>query len=347
MVLIRDKANMTKRVLGTNQYGEALEVCAIGLGCMGLNQGYPPFPPKEEGISFLQKAVELGEDFFDTSELYGFYKNEELVGEALQSVRNKVKIATKFGWNIKDGKLLGLDSSPKAIKKAVEGSLKRLRTDHIDIYYQHRVDPDVPIEDVALVMESLYKEGKILHWGLSEAGLNTLERANSVFKVTAVQYEYSLWCRELEKTLMPVLEKLHIGLAAFSPLGKGMLAGKFKKAESFAKDDYRSTVPRMNNQEMMEHNLQIVDKIEDFAKERNCTVAQLSLAFILHQKSYVVPIPGTTKISRLQENLKAMDLSLTESDWQEFNHLTSSMVVEGERFGREAEPWAGNEAVSR
>lgn len=338
---------MLKRILGTNQSGEKLEVSAVGLGCMGLNQGYPPFPPKESGISFLQKAVELGEDFFDTSELYGFYKNEELVGEALQPVRNKVKIATKFGWNIQDGKLLSLDSSPNAIKKAVEGSLKRLRTDHIDIYYQHRVDPNVPIEDVALVMESLCKEGKILHWGLSEAGLKTLERANSVFKVTAVQYEYSLWCRELEQSLMPVLEKHQIGLAAFSPLGKGMLAGKFKKAESFGKDDYRRTVPRMSNKEMMEHNLQIVNQIEAFAKARTCTVAQLSLAFILHQKSYIVPIPGTTKINRLQENLKAMDLSLTEKDWQEFTDLTSSMEVEGERFGREAEPWAGNEAVTR
>lgn len=338
---------MLKRILGTNQSGEKLEVSSVGLGCMGLNQGYPPFPPKESGISFLQKAVELGEDFFDTSELYGFYKNEELVGEALQPVRNKVKIATKFGWNIQDGKLLGLDSSPNAIKKAVEGSLKRLRTDHIDIYYQHRVDPNVPIEDVALVMESLCKEGKILHWGLSEAGLKTLERANSVFKVTAVQYEYSLWCRELEQSLMPVLEKHQIGLAAFSPLGKGMLAGKFKKAESFGKDDYRRTVPRMSNKEMMEHNLQIVNQIEAFAKARTCTVAQLSLAFILHQKSYIVPIPGTTKINRLQENLKAMDLSLTEKDWQEFTDLTSSMEVEGERFGREAEPWAGNEAVTR
>lgn len=338
---------MLKRILGTNQSGEKLEVSAVGLGCMGLNHGYPPFPTKESGISFLQKAVELGEDFFDTSELYGFYKNEELVGEALQPVRNKVKIATKFGWNIQDGKLLGLDSSPNAIKKAVEGSLKRLRTDHIDIYYQHRVDPNVPIEDVALVMESLCKEGKILHWGLSEAGLKTLERANSVFKVTAVQYEYSLWCRELEQSLMPVLEKHQIGLAAFSPLGKGMLAGKFKKAESFGKDDYRSTVPRMSNKEMMEHNLQIVNQIEAFAKARTCTVAQLSLAFILHQKSYIVPIPGTTKINRLQENLKAMDLSLTEKDWQEFTDLTSSMEVEGERFGREAEPWAGNEAVTR
>lgn len=209
------------------------------------------------------------------------------------------------------------------------------------------MDPNVPIEDVALVMESLCKEGKILHWGLSEAGLKTLERANSVFKVTAVQYEYSLWCRELEQSLMPVLEKHQIGLAAFSPLGKGMLAGKFKKAESFGKDDYRRTVPRMSNKEMMEHNLQIVNQIEAFAKARTCTVAQLSLAFILHQKSYIVPIPGTTKINRLQENLKAMDLSLTEKDWQEFTDLTSSMEVEGERFGREAEPWAGNEAVTR
>lgn len=318
---------MKKRILGKD-----LEVSAVGLGCMGLSQSYPPFPDRSESIAFLRRAAEMGQTFFDTSELYGVYANEALIGEALEPVRNQVKIATKFGWNIHDGKVDGLDSRPDTIQKSVEGSLKRLRTDHIDLYYQHRVDPNVPIEDVAGTMQELVKEGKILHWGLSEAGTDTIRRAHAVFPVTAVQSEYSLWYRNPEKDVLPVLEELGIGFVPFSPLGKGFLTGTVKKDMAFAENDIRHTIPRFNDPENLAANQALAEAIITFAVDKELSPAQIALAWLLHQKPWIVPIPGTKRIERLQDNMSAAYVELSGEDWTRLEEILNHYPVSGERY---------------
>ena len=321
---------MKHRTLGRG----GLSVFSVGLGCMGLSQSYPPFPDKGDSIKFLRKAVEMGEDFFDTSELYGMYTNEELVGEALEPYRDKVVIATKFGWDIKDGKCLGLDSRPSTIRKAVEGSLRRLRTDHIDLYYQHRVDPNVPIEDVAGTMQELAKEGKILHWGLSEPGVETVRRANAVFPVTAVQSEYSMWFREPEKELLPALKEMGIGFVPFSPLGKGFLTGTVKKSQKFAENDIRHSIPRFNDPDNMAKNQALAESVGEFARERQLTSAQVALAWLLRQKPWIVPIPGTKTEGRLRENMSAAYVELTDEDWNALDGILQSNQVYGQRYSQ-------------
>ena len=318
---------MKKRILGKD-----LEVSAIGLGCMGLSQSYPPFPDRKEAIDFLRRAVEMEQDFFDTSEIYGIYENEKLVGEALEPFRSKVKLATKFGWDIKDGKCVGLDSSPAAIRKAVDGSLKRLRTDHIDLYYQHRVDPDVPVEEVAGVMSDLFKEGKILHWGLSEAGAETIRKAHKVFSVTALQSEYSMWYRKPEEEILPLLEKLGIGFVPFSPLGKGFLTGTVQKNAEFADNDIRHSIPRFNDPKNLEANMLLAEKVKKFAADRQLSPAQVALAWLLEQKPWIVPIPGTKKENRLRENMSASYVDLSKSDVEELDKILASVSVSGERY---------------
>lgn len=321
---------MKCRTLGNS----GLKVFSIGLGCMGLSQSYPPFPDKKEAIAFLRRAVEMGENFFDTSELYGMYANEELVGEALEPVRDQVVIATKFGWNIQDGKCLGLDSRPETIRKAVEGSLRRLRTDHIDLYYQHRVDPKVPIEEVAGTMEELMREGKILHWGLSEPGVETVRRAHQVFHVTAVQSEYSLWYREPERELLPTLEELGIGFVPFSPLGKGFLTGTVSKEQTFAQGDIRRTIPRFNDPENLAKNQALAEVVKSFATDHCLSPAQIALAWLLHQKPWIVPIPGTKTEDRLQENMSAAYVEISDGDWDDLEHLLSRLKIYGERYSQ-------------
>ena len=319
----------------TRILGKDLKVSAVGLGCMGLSQSYPPFPDKKEAISFLRRSVEMGENFFDTSELYGIYTNEELVGEALEPVRDQVVLATKFGWNIKDGKCAGLDSRPQTIRSAVEGSLTRLRTDHIDLYYQHRVDPNVPIEEVAGIMKELAEEGKILHWGLSEPGIGTIRRAHRVFPVAAVQSEYSMWYREPERELLPALEELGIGFVSFSPLGKGFLTGTVKKNQSFADNDIRHTIPRFNDPENMDKNQRLAAEVSNFAKQRELSSAQVALAWLLHQKPWIVPIPGTKTEGRLQENMSAAYVKMSEEDWRELQNILDRTRVYGARYSEE------------
>lgn len=309
-----------------------LEVSAIGLGCMGMSQSYPPFPGKKEMVRFLHEAVDMGQNFFDTSEVYGLYKNEELLGEALEPYRNKVVIATKFGWKIQGNQVCGLDSRPETIRKAVEGSLTRLRTDHIDLYYQHRVDPNVPIEEVAETMRELVKQGKILHWGLSEASVSTIRRANEVFPVTALQSEYSMWYREPEKDVLPVLEELGIGFVPFSPLGKGFLTGTVKKDMTFAENDIRHTIPRFNDPENLTANQALAEAITTFAADRELAPAQIALAWLLHQKPWIVPIPGTKRMDRLQENMSAAYVELSEEDWTELEQILNHYPVSGERY---------------
>ncbi len=318
---------MVTRILGKD-----LKVSAVGLGCMGLSQSYPPFPEKSESIKFLHRAVEMGQTFFDTSEAYGVYANEELLGEALEPYRDKIVFATKFGWNIHDGKVDGLDSSPSAIRKAVEGSLKRLRTDHIDLYYQHRVDPNVPIEEVAETMKELAKEGKILHWGLSEAGADTIRRAHKVFPVTALQSEYSMWYRSLEKEILPLLEESGIGFVPFSPLGKGFLTGMVKKDATFADNDIRHSIPRFNDPHNLAANQKLADAVAKFADSRQLSSAQIALAWLLSRKPWIVPIPGTKSEERLQENMSAAYVDLTKNDLDELNKIIDGISVAGERY---------------
>ena len=323
---------MKKRMIG-----KGLEVSAVGLGCMGLSQSYPPFPEKSECIAFLRRAVEMGQTIFDTSEVYGIYANEELVGEALEPVRDQVKIATKFGWDIHDGKSWGLDSRPQTIRKAVEGSLCRLRTDHIDLYYQHRVDPNVPIEEVAGTIKELHDEGKVLHFGLSEAGADTIRRAHAVFPVTAVQSEYSLWYRNLEKEIIPLLEELGIGLVPFSPLGKGFLTGKVTKDAAFANNDIRHTIPRFNDPDNLAKNQALAEAVKAFADEKMLSPAQVSLAWLLHQKPWIVPIPGTKSHCRLQENMSAAYIDLSDEDMARLTEISDRNTVYGERYAPEME----------
>jgi len=322
---------MKQRKLGQAR----LEVSAIGLGCMGMSQSYPPFPEKSEMIELIRKAVDMGETFFDTSEIYGIYDNEKLVGEALEPCRKQVVIATKFGWDIQNGKVCGLDSRPATIRRAIEGSLKRLRTDYIDLYYQHRVDPNVPIEEVAETMKELAQEGKILHWGLSEAGVKTIKRAHKLFPVTAVQSEYSMWYRNPEQEVLPTLEELGIGFVPFSPLGKGFLTGTVTKDATFADNDIRRSIPRFNNPESLAANQTVADAVKAFAIEQELSPAQLALAWLLAQKPWIVPIPGTKKLDRLQENLSAAYVELSADDISKLTNILNNIPVSGERYSPE------------
>jgi len=318
---------MRKRKLGKSN----LEVSAIGLGCMGMSFGYGPAIDKQEGISLIRAAVARGVTFFDTAEVYGPYANEELVGEALVPFRNKVAIATKFGFKIENGKQVGLDSRPEHIKEVADASLKRLRTDVIDLFYQHRVDPDVPIEDVAGAVKDLIRQGKVKHFGLSEAGVKTIRRAHAVQPVAALQSEYSLWFREPEAEVMPTLEELGIGFVPFSPLGKGFLTGKISEDTQFDKTDFRNIVPRFSA-ENRKANQAMVDLIGRFAQEKKATPAQISLAWLLAQKPWIVPIPGTTKLHRLEENLGAVVVELTREDLRELETAASKIAVQGARY---------------
>lgn len=317
-----------------------LEVSSLGLGCMGMSHGYTPLPDKKEMIALIRSAYEQGITFFDTAEIYGPYTNEELVGEALQPIRDKVVIATKFGFNIVNGKDTGVTSHPEHIRKVVEGSLKRLRTDYIDLYYQHRVDPATPIEDVAGAVARLAEEGKVKHWGLSEAGVNTIRRAHKVFPLTAIQSEYSIWWREPEKELIPLLEESGIGLVPFSPLGKGFLTGRFDKNTRFDKNDFRTYLPRFTS-EAIEANMDIVRLIEEFAKQKNVTPAQIALGWLLAGKDWIVPIPGTTKPERLAENIDAAGISLTAGEVAAINEASSKIKLTAQRYPPELEKMTG------
>lgn len=326
---------MRKRILGKS----GLEVSAIGFGCMGLNYGYANIVSKQEGISLLKAAYEDGVTFFDTAEIYGPYTNEELVGEALFSIRDKVVIATKFGIQLASGKQVQ-DSSSEHIRKSVEGSLKRLKTDYIDLYYQHRVDINTPIEHVAETIKSLIQEGKIKHWGLSEAGVETIRRAHAVQPVTAVESEYSLWWRRPEDQLIPVLEELGIALVPFSPLGKGFLTDKINKDVTFEKGDFRNIVPRFTTKNL-EANQKLISLLEKVAHEKNATPAQISLAWLLAQKPWIVPIPGTTKENRMKENNQAIEIQLSADELQKINSALEKIKIEGERYPEELEKRTG------
>ncbi|MFK4340376.1 MULTISPECIES: aldo/keto reductase [unclassified Paenibacillus] len=327
---------MQKRILGKS----GLNVSAIGLGCMGMSYGYGPALDKQEMISVIRDAVERGVTFFDTAEVYGPYTNEELVGEALLPVRDQIVIATKFGFNIQDGKQAGMNSRPEHIKKVAEESLKRLNTDVIDLYYQHRVDPDVPIEEVAGAVQDLIREGKVKHWGLSEAGVKTIRRAHAVQPLTAVQSEYSLWWRRPEEELLPTLEELGIGFVPFSPLGKGYLTGSFDASTSFSKGDFRNTLPRFTP-EALEANQALVDLLKEVAEQKNATPAQIALAWLLSQKPWIVPIPGTRKLSRLEENLGAANIELTSEDLMKIDSVASKIILMGDRYPEELERRTG------
>ena len=315
---------MKKRKLGTS----SLEVSEIGLGCMGMSFGYGTVPDKSEMITLIHKAVESGVTFFDTAEVYGPFINEELVGEALEPFRGQVAIATKFGFNI-GGQ--GLDSNPERIRKVAEASLKRLRTDRIDLFYQHRVDPNVPIEEVAGTVRDLIQEGKVKHFGLSEAGVQIIRRAHAVQQVTALQSEYSLWWREPEAEIIPVLEELGIGFVPFSPLGKGFLTGKMDQNTTFDSKDFRSTVPRLSP-ENLNANLAFVDLLKQVAHRKNANPAQIALAWLLAQKPWIVPIPGTTKLYRLKENIGSVSVELSSEELQEINTASSGIKVHGDRY---------------
>src|SRR5438270_5847671 len=321
-----------KRKLGKSN----LEVSAIGLGCMGLSQSYGRPVDKQQGISLIRAAVERGVTFFDTAEVYGPFTNEELVGEALAPFRKDVVIATKFGFHIENGKQAGLDSSPEHIKQVAEASLKRLRTDVIDLFYQHRVDDKVPIEDTAGAVKELIQQGKVKHFGLSEAGAQTIRRAHKVQPVTALQSEYSLWWREPEAEIIPTLEELGIGFVPFSPLGKGFLTGKIDENTSFDSTDFRNTVPRFNP-EARKANRALVDLLGSIAERKNATPAQIALAWLLAQKPWIVPIPGTTKRHRLEENVAAASVELTEDDLREIDSATSQITVQGARYSESAQ----------
>ena len=325
---------MQKRKLGKS----TLEVSAVGLGCMGMSFGYGPAKDKQEMISVIRAAAELGVTFFDTAEVYGPFTNEELVGEALAPVREQVVIATKFGFkfNSETGKQAGLDSRPEHIKQVAEASLKRLRTNVIDLFYQHRVDPDVPIEDVAGAVKELIQEGKVKHFGLSEAGVQTIRRAHAVQSVTALQSEYSLWWREPEAEIIPTLEELGIGFVPFSPLGKGFLTGKIDENTTFDSTDFRNTVPRFAP-EARKANRALVDLLETIAQRKKATSAQIALAWVLAQKPWIVPIPGTTKLHRLQENVAAASIELSEGDLREIESATSEITVQGARYSEGAQ----------
>ena len=330
---------MKKRKLGKSN----LEVSAIGLGCMGMSFGYGPAVDKQEGISVIRAAVERGVTFFDTAEVYGPYTNEELVGEALAPLREQVVIATKFGFAPDPNggpRWSALNSRPEHIKEAAEGSLKRLKTDVIDLFYQHRVDPNVPIEDVAGAVKELIQQGKVKYFGLSEAGIKTIRRAHKVQPVTALQSEYSLWFREPEAEVIPTLEELGIGFVPFSPLGKGFLTGKISEDTQFDKSDFRNIVPRFTP-ENRKANQAVVDLIGTFAQQKKATPAQIALAWLLAQKPWIVPIPGTTKLHRLEENIGAVDVKLSPEDLRELETAASKIAVQGARYPEELQKMVG------
>ena len=320
---------MQKRKLGKNN----LEVSALGLGCMGMSFSYGPPKDKQEMISLLRAAVDRGITFFDTAQVYGPFTNKELVGEALAPFRDRVVIATKFGFKLDPatGKQAGLDSRPEHIKEVAESSLKRLKTNVIDLFYQHRVDPNVPIEDVAGAVKDLIQQGKVKHFGLSEAGVQTIRRAHAVQPLAALQNEYSLWWRKPEEEVIPALEELGIGLVPYSPLGKGFLTGKIDEKTTFDKSDFRNSVPRFTP-ENRKANQAVVDLLARIAKEKGATPAQIALAWLLAQKPWIVPIPGTTKLSRLDENIGSLAINLTSDDLREINSAASKITVEGDRY---------------
>ncbi|MGU3412710.1 aldo/keto reductase [Enterobacteriaceae bacterium C34A] len=319
---------MQKRLLGRS----GLEVSALGLGCMGLSHGYGPATDTRQSIELIRAAVERGVTFFDTAEVYGPYLNEEVVGEALKPYRDRVVIATKFGFTFgEDNKQQILNSRPEHIRQSVEGSLRRLKTDVIDLLYQHRVDPEVPIEDVAGAVKDLIAEGKVKHFGLSEAGANTIRRAHAVQPVTALQSEYSMWWREPEQEILPLLEELGIGFVPFSPLGKGFLTGAINSDTTFGADDFRSQVPRFAA-EAIKANEQLVTRLGSIAAKKGVSPAQIALAWLLAQKPWIVPIPGTTKLHRLEENMAASDISLSADDLHQINQALDSVKITGDRY---------------
>ena len=318
---------MQKRILGTDR----LEVSALGFGCMGISFGYGPATSRQEGIGIIRAAVDAGVTFFDTAEAYGPFTNEELVGEALGPVRGQVVIATKFGFKFDHGKSLGLDSRPAHIREVADASLKRLKTDRIDLFYQHRVDPDVPIEDVAGAVKDLIRDGKVKHFGLSEAGVQTIRRAHAVQPVTALQSEYSLWFREPEREVLQTLEELEIGFVPFSPLGKGFLTGTIDQNTTFDSTDFRNVVPRFTP-ENRKANSAFVEWLTKFAARKEATPAQVALAWLLSRKPWIVPIPGTTKRHRLEENLGAAAIRLTVDDLREIDQTAAAISVQGARY---------------
>jgi len=329
---------MKKRKLGKS----GLEVSAIGLGCMGMSFGYGPPKDKQEMISLLRAAVESGVTFFDTAEVYGPFTNEELVGEGLAPFREQVVIATKFGFKLdpKSGRSIGVDSRPEHIKEVAEASLKRLKTEVIDLFYQHRVDPDVAIEDVAGAVKELIHEGKVKHFGLSEPGVQTIRRAHAVQPVTAIQNEYSLWWRKPEHEVLPLLEELGIGFVPYSPLGRGFLTGKMNENTTFDSTDFRNTLPRFTP-EARKANQALVDLLGEIAKRKNATPAQIALAWLLAQKPWIVPIPGTTKLNRLEENVGAVEVELTRDDLREIESAASQIEVQGARYPEHLEQMTG------
>jgi aryl-alcohol dehydrogenase-like predicted oxidoreductase len=328
---------MKKRKLGKNN----LEVSAIGLGCMGMSFGYGPAKEKQEMISLIRVAVERGDTFFDTAEIYGPFTNEELVGEALAPMRERVVIATKFGFKFgPKGEQIGLDSRPEHIKEVADAALKRLRTNVIDLFYQHRVDPNVPIEDVAGAVKELIQQGKVKHFGLSEAGVQTIRRAHAVQPVTALQNEYSLWWRRPEEKVLPTLEELGIGFVPYSPLGRGFLTGRMDENTTFDSSDFRNTLPRFTP-EARKANQTLVNSLGEIAKRKNATPAQIALAWLLAQKPWIVPIPGTTKLKRLEENIGAADIELTSEDLREIESAASKIEVQGARYPERLEQMTG------
>lgn len=327
---------MNYRKLGKS----GLEVSTLGLGCMGLSFGYGPAANKTDAINLLRAAVEMGVTFFDTAEAYGPFVNEELLGEALEPFRNQLVIATKFGFAGGDSQA-GLDSSPKRIREVAEASLKRLRTDHIDLFYQHRVDPNVPIEDVAGTVKDLIQEGKVKHFGMSEAGVQSIRKAHAIQSVAALQSEYSLWWREPEKEIIPTLEELGIGFVPFSPLGKGFLTGAINEDTKFDSTDFRNIVPRFSP-EARKANQAMVDLLASIAQEKQATPAQIALAWLLAQKTWIVPIPGTTKLHRLEENLGAVEIELTTNDLYQIEEAASKIEIEGARYPAHLQKRVGN-----
>ncbi len=327
---------MEKRKLGN----QGLEVSALGLGCMGMSFGYAPFPPKEDAIALIRKAVELGVTFFDTAEVYGPFNNEEIVGEALEPFKGQVTIATKFGFNIVDGKMAGVNSRPENIKKVAEESMKRLKVDVIDLFYQHRVDPSVPIEDVAGAVKDLIAEGKVKYFGLSEAGAHTIRKAHAVQPVSALQSEYSLWTRQHEAEILPTINDLGIGFVPFSPLGKGYLTGAIDENRKFEAGDIRGVIPRFS-EEARVANRALLALIESFAKRKNATNAQIALAWVLAQKPTYVPIPGTTKIHRLIENNDAVNITFSADELAEIEAASAKIQIMGARYTEAQEKTTG------
>lgn len=328
---------MKKRTLGSS----GLEVSALGLGCMGMSASYGRIPDKQEMISLLRAAVDRGITFFDTAEVYGPFTNEELVGEALSPIREKVVIATKFGFRIDaNGKQAGVDSRPEHIKEVADASLKRLRTDYIDLFYQHRVDPAVPIEDVAGAMKELIEAGKVRHFGLSEPGVETIRRAHAVQTVTAIQNEYSLWTRTAEAEVLPLMEALGIGFVPYSPLGRGFLTGKIDESTTFESNDFRNILPRFSA-EARKANQTLVDLLKSIGERKNATPAQIALAWLLAQKPWIVPIPGTTKLNRLEENIGATEVELSDDDLRDIDSAASKITIEGERYPEQLQRMTG------